>query len=471
MSSLFPFPHRICESFFLSPLVSIQDIAQNIGLLGEYRHDLSHSFSLSNIEIVRQQINSQLVFTCRATPKISQQVQNQCYTRALQVGYDYIDLDFEDDSILLQSLQQYTDLQKCLILSRHFFDHMPPDETLNTLIENMQTHPAYCLKIAVKIDSLQDFERIKIWQSQWQHIVFVGMGKYALEYRAWSLVHTATPFTYAAFRAETSTVAQQPDSYGLQQKVSNLLGAEYILATVVGKSVQHSQSPQLFEMYSQKHGLQNAFYHKKNLAKASAIPQVMKTYTAFNITAPYKQAVMNYLDHISSAAKAIGAVNTAYKKKGQWYGENTDYIGILESVKPHLSVVKKALIIGAGGAARAAAYAMLLSGVDTHIINRTHAKAKDLAIAFHSKAIEYISNINDYQLIINTAPELHTAIAHALADYQGVVLDAIYPKSVVAPYLQHSTAMLIKGEVWLAAQAEAAFELFKPQRIKESKDS
>ncbi len=460
MSRLFPFPHRICESFFLSPLVSIQDIANNIGSLGEYRHDLSLSLSLSNIEIVRQHINSRLIFTCRSIAAFTFHEQEAFYTKALQLGYDYIDLDFEDDKVLLESLQQSIDLQQRLILSRHFFDGMPSDADLDILIKNMQTHPAYCFKIAVKIDSLQDLERLKRWQSQWQHIMFVGMGKYALEYRAWSLVYTATPFTYAAFSPETSTVAQQPNAYNLQQKVSELLGKDYILATVIGASVQHSQSPQLFEAYSQKHDLQNAFYHKKNLAKASAIPQVMATYTAFNITAPYKQAVIHYLDHISPAATAIGAVNTAYKKEEQWYGDNTDYIGILESVKPYLSAATKVLIIGAGGAARAAAYAMQIAGMDIHIINRTWEKAKDLAFVFHAEAIKDVSNINDYQLIINTIPEIQTPIAHILADYQGVVLDAIYPQSVVAPYLQHPKAVLIKGEVWLAAQAEAAFALF-----------
>ncbi len=464
MLRLFPFPHRICESFFLSPLVSIQDIAKDIGSLGEYRHDLSRSLGLSNIKIVRQHIKSELIFTCRSLPQFTCQDQEVYYTTALQVGYDYIDLDFEDDKVLLESLTQSSDLRQRLILSRHFFDHMPADDTLKTLIDDMETWSAYCLKIAVKLDSLQDLERLKSWQSQRQDIMFVGMGGYALTYRAWSLVHTATPFTYAAFRTETSTVEQQPDSYGLRQKVSELLGEEYILATVIGVSVQHSQSPQLFEAYSRRNALKHAFYHKKNLPQALAIPQVMATYTAFNITAPYKQAVINYLDHISPAATAIGAVNTAYKKRGQWYGDNTDYIGILESVRPYLSAVKKALIIGAGGAARAAAYAMHISDVDTHIINRTWEKAKDLAFVFHAEAIKGVSNINDYQLIINTTPEIQTPIAHILTDYQGVVLDAIYPQSVVAPYLQHPKVVLVKGEVWLAAQAEAAFALFKTSK-------
>lgn len=452
--------HRICESFFLSPTITLQHLSNTIGKLAEYRHDLSAPIQNIRIAQIRQHIDTSIIFTCRPGKHITKQDQKEAYIAALNAKYDYIDLDFEADIDLIKNIEPGIDLQKQLILSVHYFDGMPADKALSALIAQMERIPSALLKIAVSISTVADLKRLQTWQSQWQHIMFVGMGKYALEYRAWSLVNTATPFTYAALNADTLTVKDQPISSTLQQTAYHLLGTQHIVAAVIGRSVQHSQSPVLFQHFAQEHKIKHAFYHKKDVKHPREIATVLQQYTAFNITAPYKQSVMAFLDKISPAAQAIGAVNTAYLRHGVWHGHNTDYIGIQESIAPYLSNIQKALVIGAGGAAKAAVYALQLKGIDTHIINRNADKATALAHKFSAKAITSIRDINHYQLIINTTPELQPPIANNLGAFQGVALDAIYPVSVVAPYLNNTTATLVRGEVWLAAQAQAAFQLF-----------
>src|SRR5699024_3445380 len=97
----------------------------------------------------------------------------------------------------------------------------------------------------------------------------------------------------------------------------------------------------------------------------------------FNITVPYKETIMNYLDDLDDSAKQIGAVNTVLNNDGQWIGYNTDGIGYVRSLKtkfPQLADAKdkRVLLLGAGGAARGIYYAFMESGFSTiDIANRT----------------------------------------------------------------------------------------------------
>ena len=133
-----------------------------------------------------------------------------------------------------------------------------------------------------------------------------------------------------------------------------------------------------------------AFY----LALEMGLPgfrQVMKnrkrlSLAGFNVTVPYKEAAGRYLDHVTSEAKAIGAVNTVYQKGRAWWGTNTDVYGFLTSLREEGRMDpkgKRAIILGAGGSARAVVYG-LASRKASHILiaNRHEARAKKLAAEF-----------------------------------------------------------------------------------------
>jgi len=97
-----------------------------------------------------------------------------------------------------------------------------------------------------------------------------------------------------------------------------------------------------------------------------------------NVTVPHKQAVMSYLDELTEAAKAIGAVNTIFVRDGRLTGDNTDAEGFIRALreggfKPQGSSV---MVLGAGGAARAVVYALLASGAtEVRVLNRTFERA------------------------------------------------------------------------------------------------
>jgi shikimate dehydrogenase len=132
-----------------------------------------------------------------------------------------------------------------------------------------------------------------------------------------------------------------------------------------------------------------------------------------NVTIPHKQNVIPLLDELTSTAQAIGAVNTIYLRENKLIGDNTDAAGFLSDLKKftgdrRLVISNSALVLGAGGSARAVVYALLNDGWRVTIAARRVEQAQELSRQFEStKVIEL--NLSTFkpsnmQLIINTTP-------------------------------------------------------------------
>ena len=106
----------------------------------------------------------------------------------------------------------------------------------------------------------------------------------------------------------------------------------------------------------------------------------------FNVTVPYKEEVLHYLDSVSPSAKAIGAVNTVVRRGRRWVGFNTDETGFIASLEKEARFHprgKTALILGAGGSARAAAHGLARRGARRIVVaNRTLERAKGMVSSF-----------------------------------------------------------------------------------------
>jgi shikimate dehydrogenase len=172
----------------------------------------------------------------------------------------------------------------------------------------------------------------------------------------------------------------------------------------------------------------------------------MLNFRGANVTIPHKVAIMEYLDDISEEAKHIGAVNTLVSDKGRWIGHNTDGIGYVRSLKEETGIQlkgTKVLVLGAGGAARSIAYALLQKEAGgCWIANRTYSRAEQLAVSLsvvgstHALPWEDISRFaGDFDLIVNTTsvgmyPSVdQMPIAAALLDQfkeEAIVSDLIY---------------------------------------------
>ena len=139
-----------------------------------------------------------------------------------------------------------------------------------------------------------------------------------------------------------------------------------VLTGLIGRDIQASRSPWMHEREGAAQGLSLTYTlfdfvlsgrTEGDLGLALSEAEA-GGYSGVNVTHPYKQAVIAHLDDLAPSAARIGAVNTVLVKDGKTIGTNTDVAGFYENIKPHLRDTRKAVVLGAGEAAR-----MLLAGI------------------------------------------------------------------------------------------------------------
>ena len=176
---------------------------------------------------------------------------------------------------------------------------------------------------------------------------------------------------------------------------------------VIGNPISHSLSPELHNHWIKQHGI-NAFYEKKKLNdnELEKLISDIKTgsINGVNVTVPFKNAIIPYLDELSNDAKNTQAVNTIYLKDKKVIGHNTDIDGFENAIKKINFDFKnkKIFILGAGGVVPSIIFALNKMNVSKIIIsNRTKKKAEDLKSQFHNLEILDWGDINDFDVIIN----------------------------------------------------------------------
>lgn len=153
---------------------------------------------------------------------------------------------------------------------------------------------------------------------------------------------------------------------------------------LVGDPVDHSISPAIQNAAFRSEGIDAVYvpFHVKPQGLRAAIQGLRALEVkGFNVTAPHKVQVVKYLDKIESSADTIGSVNTVINESGEFCGYNTDGVGSLKALEEADASPdgKSVLIFGAGGASRAIAYTLAQHASSIRLVNRTIAKAKELA--------------------------------------------------------------------------------------------
>ena len=166
---------------------------------------------------------------------------------------------------------------------------------------------------------------------------------------------------------------------------------------LIGKSLSHSFSESYFTNKFKKEGITNAEYKKFELSNISEFPDLIKNnqLSGINVTIPYKESIIPFLDELTPHAKTIGAVNTIQFKGDKLIGHNTDTIGFLQSISPILKGRDKALILGNGGAAKAVENALKTLNIEHKTVNRN---SSFNYLDINSEIFGY------YDIIINTTP-------------------------------------------------------------------
>lgn len=233
-----------------------------------------------------------------------------------------------------------------------------------------------------------------------------------------------------------------------------------IFYTVFGSPVLHSKSPQLFSPLLDKQP--NAFYTRIRPQSAKDLVNIVRSLDikGASVTSPFKEEILPLIDKVHPAAREIGAVNCIRQQNGVIEGNNTDHVGVTGALREAGVSLKglKVLVLGAGGAAKAAIYGLVHAGAEVTISNRTFTKAEKLATSFDCKTIPWEENgpSRHFDAVVSALlPEAIPPFMDSL-DYE-ILLDAIYKPSAVTAYSKKKGIPVIGGEQWLIHQgAEAA---------------
>jgi len=168
---------------------------------------------------------------------------------------------------------------------------------------------------------------------------------------------------------------------------------------LIGKSLAHTFSPSFFKKYFQENGI-DADYRTFELETLVNCREVLENLDGCNVTIPYKEAIIPFLDELSPEATAIGAVNVIQNLNGKLIGRNSDAFGFHNSIKPFLTNRhERAIIFGTGGASKAVAYVLKGIGVDVIFISRNPTAENQ----FHYDEVNE-NMVRACKLIVNTTP-------------------------------------------------------------------
>ncbi len=236
---------------------------------------------------------------------------------------------------------------------------------------------------------------------------------------------------------------------------------------LIGKNIDYSFSRNHFSKKFQAEGIA-AEYRNFDLDNIGEFKNVLRTSpvpSGLNVTIPYKQEIMNFLDQMDPVASEIGAVNTIkFEKDGSLTGYNTDHFGFTESLRPNLKIPHTAaLILGTGGASKAVAFSLKQLKIPYSFVSRN---AGENVYSYQDLTKEIITA---HPIIINCTPlGTYPAIKDAPnIPYDGItpyhlIFDLIYNPAVTRFMELAATkgAVTLNGYRMLELQAEKAWEIW-----------
>ena len=232
----------------------------------------------------------------------------------------------------------------------------------------------------------------------------------------------------------------------------------------IGEKLTHSFSKIIHN------NLYDNYYELKEISKED-LPKFMEKsdFKAINVTIPYKEAVIPFLDYISDMAKEIGAVNTIVKKDGKLYGYNTDFLGMTDLIEINQISLKdkKVLILGSGGTSKTAWAGAKSQGAK--LVLKVSRSEKSGFVTYEKAVKEH----NDAQIIINTTPcGMFPNIGKSALEIDGftklsAVIDAVYNplSSDLVVKAKEKGIKAVGGLYMLVSQAVFAAEKFLDKKI------
>ncbi|HVB34446.1 MAG TPA: shikimate dehydrogenase [Patescibacteria group bacterium] len=429
---------------------------------------------------LRQRKAARLIATCRrreAGGKYPGSVagERRFLEAAVRAGCRWYDLEIES----VEAARGFEPIAPHLgqaIVSLHRFGRLAGNRA--GLFGRFRPAPDAVWKLAVECRNLADALRLiraareaasgrRPGRHPGRQMILVPMGRAAEPMRILAL-RDASLLTYAAVSRQTAP-GQPTLETVLREYRADRIDRRTRVYGIIGNHVGHSISPSMHNAAFAARGV-NAIYLPfpvENLGDfiAAIAPLGVR---GFSVTIPHKVAILSYLHACDPLAKRLGAVNTVVVRAGRLYGYNTDYAGVLAALRGQVKLEGcRALLLGAGGAARAAGFALADSGARVRVFARRAARARSLARAVGGGAIARPEiGRQEFDLIVNAtplgmAPDNRSPLT-AREIHAPVIFDMVY-RPLETPLLRQAArkgCQTISGLEMLVAQGAEQWRLW-----------
>jgi len=295
-----------------------------------------------------------------------------------------------------------------LILSYHDFRGT---KRLEETFAKMKQYPADFFKVVTTANSLYDNVVMMKFLEKYSHahsLVGLCMGEQGIISRVLA-VRAGSQFTFAAANPGEETAPGQIAARTLREtyRIEQVDAATKVYG-VAGDPVAHSLSPLMLNTAFRRENVNGVYLslHAKALDDLMACVRDIPI-NGLSVTMPYKEQIMKHLDKTDPLTTKIGACNTVVRSQdGKLYGFNTDIAGAVRPLELRVRLQgARILVLGAGGAARAAVFGLKERGADVYILNRTAGPAQKLAKQARAKAINRtLLKKLEFEVIINATP-------------------------------------------------------------------
>jgi len=472
---------RICVSLMATDPAELLDKAETVlreNTLIELRLDYLKA-PLSAIPRLRRLLEMRpdaiIIATCRRTASGgnfngSVKEELEILHKAMEAGCPAIDVAIESAEAISNTDWEGLRARAAIVLSSHDFKST---SKLEETFERMRAFPADFYQIVGMATSLHDnvlMTRFLEHHSSEYSMIGMCMGEQGLLSRILA-IRAGAAFTFGSGAQGKETAPGQPtfrelrDFYRIEQidSVTKIYG-------VAGDPIAHSLSPSVMNTAFRRENVNAAYLP----LRPKSLDDLLSTVKGLPldglcVTMPFKQAIVEHLDNSDVPTQRTGACNTVVRgKDGRLFGFNADVYGILAAIEPRMPLEgARVLVLGAGGAARAAVFALRSKGAEVSILNRTPANALNLAKQSGSKTVKRneLPKLS-FDLILNATPlgmggDKHTPLEENELNTLWV-LDAVY-NPIETPLLKLAQSKglgTISGVEMLLHQSVRQFEIW-----------
>jgi 3-dehydroquinate dehydratase/shikimate dehydrogenase len=390
--------------------------------------------------------------------------------KAAVAGCHLVDIELQTAAKCKPEQLQRLRNRAALILSYHDFRGT---KRLEETLDKMVAISADYYKIVSTATTLYDnVTMMKFLEKRSDKHSLIGlcMGEQGIISRVLG-VRAGSVFTFASVSPDEKTAPGQVTAQDLRNtyRIEQVDAATRVYG-VAGDPVVHSLSPAIMNTALRRENVNGVYLalHAKALKDLLACVRDIPIH-GLSITMPYKEAILKHLDNTDSHTTKIGACNTVVRAQdGKLYGFNTDAAGVVRPLEQRITLEKaKILVLGAGGAARAAVFGLKERGAEVYILNRSAGSAKKLAHRAHARVVKRADLKRlAFDVIINATPVGMGNTRESPLNENEIkaryVYDMIYdpPETRLMKLAKAQGAQVIPGIEMFVHQAARQFEIW-----------